>query len=125
MIYSAGEDTICAIATPIGEGGIGIVRISGQQAIAIVSRIVRPKNRSPLARLTSHRLYLSDVVVETSSEAGAFHPLDEALVVIMRRPHSFTGEDVVEIQTHGGPLIMHRGIYQAGFFKWTAGFDPG
>jgi len=108
MIYSAGEDTICAIATPIGEGGIGIVRISGQQAIAIVSRIVRPKNRSPLARLTSHRLYLSDVVVETSSEAGAFHPLDEALVVIMRRPHSFTGEDVVEIQTHGGPLIMHK-----------------
>jgi len=103
---TSGEDTICAIATPLGEGGVGIVRVSGDQAIAITSKIVRPRNRAPLEKLTSHRLYLSDVLADTTLKASDAFPLDEALVVVMKHPRSYTGEDVVEIQTHGGPLIL-------------------
>lgn len=126
------DDTICAIATPVGEGGIGIVRISGAHAIDIAAHVVRPRNQQPLQRLESHRLYLSDVLYPESSlppresqgegpaslspprerarvrgkaESQA-SPIDEALVVIMRKPRSYTGEDVVEIQTHGGAWIL-------------------
>ena len=100
MNKTTGEDTICAIATPLGEGGVGIVRLSGDQAIRIAAKFVHPKNHTPLEKLSSHRAYLSDVFFKEN------FPLDEALVVIMRRPYSYTGEDVVEIQTHGGPFIM-------------------
>ena len=102
MNEATGEDTICAIATPPGEGGVGIVRISGDQAIRIAAKYVHPKNHIPLEKLSNYRLYLSDVFSKEN------FPLDEALVVIMRGPHSYTGEDVVEIQTHGGPFIMQK-----------------
>jgi tRNA modification GTPase len=102
----SGEDTICAIATPPGEGGVGIVRVSGEHALDIATKIVQPKNCLPLDQLTSHRLYLSDVLANASLTPSQSFSLDEALVVVMRRPRSYTGEDVVEIQTHGGPLIL-------------------
>ena len=119
------DDTICAIATPVGEGGIGIVRVSGAHAIDVAAHVVRPRNRQPLQQLESHRLYLSDVLYPESplgsplppgeslprtrsggQGEGPASPLDEALVVIMRKPRSYTGEDVVEIQTHGGAWIL-------------------
>ena len=123
------DDTICAIATPVGEGGIGIVRISGAHAVDIAAHVVRPRNQQPLHQLESHRLYLSDVLYPESPNSSSLSPLrerarvrgkgddpaqdeeqssaiDEALVVIMRKPHSYTGEDVVEIQTHGGAWIL-------------------
>lgn len=135
------DDTICAIATPVGEGGIGIVRISGARAVDIAAHVVRPRNKQPLQQLDSHHLYLSDVLslkpgsppesplppVEEGSVSlspgrerarvrgrveGSAHgedqapAMDEALVVIMRKPRSYTGEDVVEIQTHGGAWIL-------------------
>ena len=108
------DDTICAIATPVGEGGIGIVRISGVHAVAIAAHVVRPRNQQPLQQLESHRLYLSDVLHPESAlkpplplgEGRGEGPIDEALVVIMRKPRSYTGEDVVEIQTHGGAWIL-------------------
>ena len=104
------EDTICAIATPSGEGGIGIVRLSGLQALAVAGRIVRLRSGAPLSSLATHTLHLADLVLPSSSHkrssprAGAL--LDEALVVYMKGPRSFTGEDVVEIQSHGGPLVL-------------------
>ena len=107
------DDTICAIATPVGEGGIGIVRISGAHAVDIAAHVVRPRNQQPLQQLESHRLYLSDVLYpefslppRESQGEGQASAIDEALVVIMRKPHSYTGEDVVEIQTHGGAWIL-------------------
>ncbi|MYA28685.1 MAG: tRNA uridine-5-carboxymethylaminomethyl(34) synthesis GTPase MnmE, partial [Nitrospira sp. SB0666_bin_27] len=105
------DDTICAIATPVGEGGIGIVRISGAHAVDISARVVRPRNQQPLQQLESHRLYLSDVLCPESplppgEVQGEGPAIDEALVVIMRKPRSYTGEDVVEIQTHGGARIL-------------------
>ena len=104
------DDTICAIATPVGEGGIGIVRISGADAVEIAAHVVRPRNQRPLQQLESHRLYLSDVLYPESplplGEGQGEGHIDEALVVIMRKPRSYTGEDVVEIQTHGGAWIL-------------------
>ena len=105
------DDTICAIATPVGEGGIGIVRISGAHAVDIAAHVVRPRNQQPLQQLESHRLYLSDVLSPESplppgEGQGEGPAIDEALVVVMRKPHSYTGEDVVEIQTHGGAWIL-------------------
>ena len=60
------EDTICAIATPVGEGGIGIIRVSGAHAVEVAAHVVRPRNRQPLHQLESHRLYLSDVLYPES-----------------------------------------------------------
>lgn len=104
------EDTICAIATPSGEGGIGIVRLSGSQSLALASRIVRLRSGAPLSSVSTHTLHLADLILpsslqETTADVqGGF--LDEALVVYMKAPRSFTAEDVVEIQSHGGTLVL-------------------
>ena len=110
------EDTICAIATPAGEGGIGIVRLSGPQALVVASQVVRLRSGALLSSVPSHTLHLADLVIPTSDkreEARVVHKhpplsglLDEALVVYMKAPRSFTAEDVVEIQSHGGALVL-------------------
>ena len=110
------EDTICAIATPVGEGGIGIVRLSGPQALVIASQFVRLRSGNPLSSVPSHMLHLADLVIPPAKkwkEAGVVHErppvsglLDEALVVYMKAPRSFTAEDVVEVQSHGGALVL-------------------
>ena len=106
------DDTICAVATPLGEGGIGIIRVSGEQALAIVSQVVKLRSGRPLESARSHSLYVSDIlpVVNTQENRGTSRescPIDEALVVVMKAPRSYTGEDVVEIHAHGGPLVLH------------------
>jgi tRNA modification GTPase len=116
MLCGGLEDTICAIATPAGEGGIGIVRLSGSRALAVAGEIVRLRSGRPLASVVSHTLHLADVRLPTSlkmprpvtcgvAEAPS-DVFDEALVVYMKAPRSFTGEDIVEIQSHGGSLIL-------------------
>ncbi|HSV89588.1 MAG TPA: hypothetical protein VLH80_00735, partial [Nitrospiraceae bacterium] len=115
-MYGGLEDTICAIATPKGEGGIGIVRLSGPQALVVASRAVRLRSGRPLSSISSHTLQLADLVIPASDkqrEARVVHIrplgsglLDEALVVYMKAPRSFTAEDVVEIQSHGGTLVL-------------------
>ncbi len=116
MSSRALEDTICAIATPAGEGGIGIVRISGSHALAVAEKVVRLRSGRPLSSMASHTLHLADVRLpptvgrspaETSTVTlRASDVLDEALVVFMKAPRSFTGEDSVEIQSHGGGLVL-------------------
>ncbi len=111
-------ETICAIATPPGEGGIGIVRVSGDKAVEVAARVVRLRSGQSLDGVEVRRLYRADLVsgeVSAGSQTVAGHGdalrgsgvLDEALVVVMRGPHSYTGEDVVEIHCHGGPLVLH------------------
>ena len=98
-------DTIAAIATPPGVGGIGIVRLSGPQAFAIGSLLFKRSGRngrSP-APPASHLLTHGYVVDPTGGER-----IDEVLAVFMRAPHTYTREDVVEFQAHGGPLILRR-----------------
>src|SRR5512138_1219057 len=108
------EDTICAIATPAGEGGIGIVRLSGPEAIAVASHVVRLRSGQPLSVIPPYTLHLADLVIPASkgTKAGVHVStsvsglLDEALVVYMKAPRSYTAEDVVEIQSHGGALVL-------------------
>jgi tRNA modification GTPase len=95
------QDTICAIATPLGEGGIGIVRISGEKALDVASAVVRLRSGRTLAASESRRVHNADV-----QDWDSGRMLDEALVLVMRAPHSYTAEDVVEIQCHGGPLVL-------------------
>ncbi|MGH7168537.1 MAG: tRNA uridine-5-carboxymethylaminomethyl(34) synthesis GTPase MnmE [Nitrospiraceae bacterium] len=99
------EDTICAIATPVGDGGIGIVRISGEKAIEAVSGLVRLRSGRPLVSVKSHTLYQADIL-DTAAPRDTGRAVDQALVVVMRSPHSYTAEDVVEVHCHGGPLVL-------------------
>jgi tRNA modification GTPase len=93
-------DTIAAIATALGESGVGIVRVSGPAAVAVVGKLA--PTRPPLREApthTVHHAWLRD-------EEG--RTLDEALVTVMRAPRTFTGEDVVEVGVHGGAIPARR-----------------
>ncbi len=94
------EDTISAIATPPGEGGIGIVRLSGRAALPIAERLFRPQRPGPLR---SYRLRYGHIVDPATGVV-----VDEVLLALMRAPHSFTREDVVELSCHGGTLPLQR-----------------
>ncbi|MEA5112993.1 MAG: tRNA uridine-5-carboxymethylaminomethyl(34) synthesis GTPase MnmE [Geobacteraceae bacterium] len=94
------KDTIAAIATPVGEGGIGIVRVSGAGASGIASRIFRARGSGGLE---SHRFYYGEIVDPVNGIV-----LDEAMAVVMLAPRSYTREDVLEIQCHGGYLVVRK-----------------
>jgi len=119
---SALDDTICAVATPSGEGGVGIVRVSGPHALTIASKIVRLRCAKSLSEIKPYQLYLGKFLWGHSQAQNQVQPglatvLDEVLVVIMRAPRSYTGEDVVEVHGHGGPLIVQaicEALTQAG-----------
>jgi len=97
------SDTIAAISTPVGQGGIGIVRISGPQALAIADSLFRPKKAdTPSAARSCSLLY--GHIIDPSDNAV----MDEVLVAIMRAPRSYTKEDVVEINCHGGMISVKR-----------------
>ena len=93
-------DTIAAISTPIGVGGIAIIRISGENAEECIKDIVFPKCRKTISRIESHKLVLCNI-----KKAQDKALIDEALVAVMRAPNSYTGETVVEINCHGGYLV--------------------
>ncbi|HZO75934.1 MAG TPA: tRNA uridine-5-carboxymethylaminomethyl(34) synthesis GTPase MnmE [Ktedonobacteraceae bacterium] len=96
------NDTIAAIATPPGSGGIGVIRVSGQDAFSLVLPLFRqPHGRSTVP--PSHQLTYGHVVDPATNEI-----LDEVLAAFMLPPHTYTREPVVEIQGHGGPLILRR-----------------
>lgn len=99
------NDTIAAIATPPGVGGIGIVRVSGPDAFERVLPLIRrPGNHEEADAIPpSHLLTYAHVIEPETREV-----LDEVLVAFMRAPRTYTSEDVVEIQGHGGPLILRR-----------------
>ncbi len=90
------RDTIAAISTPLGEGGIGIVRLSGSEALSIAGAIFP-------GRLSDRRLQYGHVVDPRTGER-----VDEVLVSYMAAPHTYTREDIIEINCHGGPLPLQR-----------------
>lgn len=92
-------DTIAAIATAFGTAGVGVIRISGPLAPELGKLLFRPVR--PHCNWLSHHLYHGDIVATDSRTI-----LDEVLITLMRRPHSFTGEDVLEISGHGNHLIL-------------------
>jgi tRNA modification GTPase len=101
MFVHGERDTIAAIATPHGESGIGIVRISGPLAAKVATRLFRPKNKH--TRLKSHHLYYGEILDPESGKA-----LDEVLITLMRKPKTYTREDVLEINCHGGYLVLQE-----------------
>jgi tRNA modification GTPase len=106
QLVSSLEDTIAAISTPLGEGGIGIVRISGKAAIKIVGKMF--KGERPLDQLPSHRVNYGEIVDSRTGEV-----IDEVLLTIFASPKSYTAEDLVEISCHGGQLVVTRVLGQA------------
>lgn len=95
-------DTIAAVATAMSSSGIGIIRISGSEAIGIADRIFKSKKSGKtLETVPSHTVHYG--VIQDGDEV-----LDEVLVVVMRGPHSYTAEDTVEIDCHGGVLVMKK-----------------
>lgn len=97
------EDTIAAIATPPGPGGIGIIRISGPKALDILTKLFLPRHRTPSAKFDSHRLYYGWI-----TDPGSSAPIDEVLAVFMQASNTYTREDVAEIQCHGSYLVLQE-----------------
>jgi len=91
------DDTIVAIATPQGRGGIGVVRVSGPDALRVASSLLRPAPE-PARHATFARLI--------DTEAGRV--LDQVVATWFAAPHSYTGQDVVEISAHGSPVLLAR-----------------
>lgn len=94
------NDTIAAISTPVGEGGISIIRISGDDAIPVAQKIYRGKD---LSKVQPNTINYGHVIDPDSDEE-----VDEVMVSVMRAPHTYTCEDVVEINCHGGLLATNR-----------------
>ncbi len=105
------SDTIAAIATPYGVGGVGIIKISGPQALQIASPLFKPKRITALSgtdalnrktALQSHRLYYGYLI-----DPAANTVCDEVLIAYMQAPYSYTRENIVEINSHSGPAVLN------------------
>ena len=95
-------DTIAAISSAAGNSGIGIIRVSGDEAIEVVDKIFRPANKNKkLVNVESHTVHYGHIMDGDKT-------LDQVLVIVMKNPHSYTGEDTVEIDCHGGMLILKK-----------------
>ena len=102
MMKDRSSDTIAAVATAMSSSGIGIVRVSGSDAFSIVNEIFESKKKNfDLRKAPSHRVHYG--MIKDGEEI-----LDEVLVIAMRGPHSYTAEDTVEIDCHGGVLVMKK-----------------
>ncbi|NLU44914.1 MAG: tRNA uridine-5-carboxymethylaminomethyl(34) synthesis GTPase MnmE [Acholeplasmataceae bacterium] len=112
------EDTISAIATALGEGAVGIVRISGPNSLVLAEQMFFTKDGNTLSMYESRRMVYGHVEDETGNT------VDEALCVFMPGPHSYTGEDVVEIQCHGGIQSL-KTILGLTFAKGARPAEPG
>ena len=102
MDINMSSDTIAAIATAMSPSGIGIVRISGDEALAIIDRIYRSKNNNVrLSDCKSHTIHYGYIY-------DGDEVVDEVMVLLMKAPNSYTREDTVEIDCHGGVYVMKR-----------------
>lgn len=96
------KETIVSIATALSSSGIGIIRISGEEAVEIADRIFRKPNGKKLSEVSSHTVHYGHIVDEDGTV------VDEVIVILMKAPHSFTKEDVVEIDCHGGIFLLKQ-----------------
>jgi len=96
------NDTITAIATPIGEGGIGIIRLSGSNSLAVAKKSFKPKSKG-VTEIESHRLYYGLL-------KDANGTIDEVCLTYMKAPRSYTKEDSVEVSCHGSPAVLRRAL---------------
>ena len=92
------SSTIAAVSTPRGKGGVALIRISGEEAAAVAGRCFFPKCGKSIGELEARRAYFGDIV-------SGGKVIDDGLCTLFRAPHSYTGEDMVEISCHGGMLV--------------------
>lgn len=116
------DDTIAAIATPPGIGGVGIIRVSGKDSFAIVNNLFKSASKAPLIERPNRTIQYGTIV-----DPEANKTIDEVLLLLMRGPQSYTAEDVVEIQCHGGivpvqqilKLLVRHGVRMADAGEFT------
>ncbi|HEY0797284.1 MAG TPA: tRNA uridine-5-carboxymethylaminomethyl(34) synthesis GTPase MnmE [Acidisarcina sp.] len=106
-----GNETIVAISTPPGRGGIGIVRLSGSRSVEIAEGMLRLRN--PLAHGQARFAEVLDVEAAAGSAVGGGSRIDEAVVTYFAAPNSYTGDDLVEIAAHGSPVVLNALVRQA------------
>ncbi len=109
--------TIAAVSTPRGKGGVALIRISGEEAVAVAGRCFSPKCGKNVSELTPRTAYFGDIL-----NGGA--PIDDGMLTVFRAPNSYTGEDLVEISCHGGVLVTSRvleAVFKAGATPASAG----
>ncbi len=109
--------TIAAISTPQAAGGIGIVRLSGEDAITIADRLFRPTGKTPLQKLSGYRAAHGRVVFDGED-------LDECVALVFRAPKSYTGENVVELSCHGGLFVLQQ-VLRAALASGAVAAGPG
>lgn len=95
------DDTICAISTPIGVGGVGVIRISGVQAFFLAQPLFGGKGE--LKNFQSHTIHYGEVL-----DPGNLEVIDKGLFLVMKAPRTYTGEDLVEIHAHGNPILLQK-----------------
>lgn len=103
------NDTICAITTPAGVSAVGMIKVSGPSALSLVDRIFVPmhKDSRPLSQTEGYQMVYGYLVDHTTSEM-----IDDGMALVYRSPHSYTGEEMVELTLHGSPLILSLVIEQ-------------
>lgn len=127
-------DTIAAISTPYGKGGIAVIRISGEESIAVAARVFRAASGRALADIEGGRIVYGDICEPIIGGAEATfgkacaprygRAIDDGMAAIMRAPHSYTGEDTVELSCHGGVLLTEKvlgAVFAAGARPAEAG----
>ena len=110
-------DTIAAVATPNAVGGISVVRISGPDALAVADRIFRTVSGRPLASYKGYTAAYGHILRDGET-------LDDGIATVFKAPHSYTGEDVVEISCHGG-LLVTRDVLRAALREGARLAGPG
>lgn len=108
------EDTISQIATPHGAGGIGIIRVSGGDALGVARRVFRPAAGGTLGDIAPYTAHYGHIVAVDGTV------IDECILLYMRAPHSYTGEDTAELQCHGGTVVLREVLLRT----WEAGARP-
>ena len=95
------NETIIALATPNGLGAISVIRISGKNSIITTDKLFKAKNKKPLSKQKSHTVNLGHILKNGNE-------LDEVLITLFKGPHSYTGEDTIEISCHGSTYIQQE-----------------
>lgn len=101
-------DTVAAVSTPYGKGGVALIRISGSDAVAVADKVFRARSGRALAGTEHARMVYGEIFMPRENNKDDMLSVDDVMTVVFRAPHSFTGEDTVEITCHGGILVTRK-----------------
>ena len=116
--------TVAAVSTPYGKGGIAVIRISGEDAIAIAEKVFKPFSGTPLSECRSNYALYGNILSLKSSSNTDSERIDDGIATVFRAPRSYTGEDTVEISCHGGILLTEK-VLSSVFLAGATPAGPG